>query len=52
MPPYQPLGGTLSIVGRDPHLRTILMGTGLLLAAAGIVLDGASKQTYDDAESV
>jgi hypothetical protein len=48
MPPYQPLGGTLAIVGRNPHLRMMILGIGLLLAAAGIVLDGGNKQTHDD----
>lgn len=48
MPPYHPLGGVLSIVGRDPHLRLYTLGSGLLLLAAGTVLGGGSKQTFEE----
>ena len=47
IPPYQPLGGALSAVIRNSHLRLYLTGVGLLLLAAGLVLGGESKQTYD-----
>jgi len=47
IPPYQPLGGALSAVIRNSHLRLYLTGAGLLLLAAGLVLGGESKQTYD-----
>ena len=47
IPPYQPLGGVLSAVIRNSHLRLYLTGAGLLLLAAGLVLGGESKPTYD-----
>lgn len=47
IPPYQPLGGALSAVIRNSHLRLYLTGLGLLLLAAGLVLGGESKQTFD-----
>lgn len=43
IPPYQPLGGAMSAVVRNPHLRLYLTGIGLLLLAAGLVLGGESK---------
>lgn len=51
MPPYHPLGGVLSIVGRDPHLRLYTLGSGLLLLAAGTVLGGGSRQTFEEPTS-
>lgn len=44
MPPYKPLGGVLSTVGRSPRLRLYVLGIGLLLLAAGTVLGGGSKE--------
>jgi hypothetical protein len=43
MPPYQPVGGRLSAICRDPHLQLYLMGAGLLLVAAGLVLGSNPK---------
>ena len=43
IPPYQPLGGALSAVVRNSHLRLYLTGIGLLCLAAGLVLGGESK---------
>jgi hypothetical protein len=47
IPPYQPLGGAMSAVVRNPHLRLYLTGIGLLLLATGLVLGGESKQADD-----
>jgi hypothetical protein len=44
---YQPLGGAMSAVVRNPHLRLYLTGIGLLLLATGLVLGGESKQAED-----
>jgi hypothetical protein len=51
MPPYHPLGGALSMFGRDPHLRLYTLGAGLLFLAAGTVLGGGSKQTFEEPTS-
>jgi hypothetical protein len=51
MPAYQPLGGMLAGVVRNPRLRLYVTGLGLLLLAAGVVLGGGNKQTYDTAAS-
>jgi hypothetical protein len=37
MPPYQPRGGLIARLCYDPHRRLYLMGTGLMLMAAGLV---------------
>ena len=47
IPPYRPLGGALSAVVRNPHLRLYLAGIGLLLLAAGLVLGGEAKKSDD-----
>jgi cell division protein FtsB len=47
MPPYQPLGGTLAVVVRNPRLRLYVTGAGLMMLACGLVLGGGAKQTYD-----
>jgi hypothetical protein len=47
IPPYRPLGGMLSAVVRNPHLRLYLAGAGLLLLAAGLVLGGEGKAGED-----
>ncbi|HEX3357247.1 MAG TPA: hypothetical protein VHS31_09775 [Tepidisphaeraceae bacterium] len=44
MPPYQPVGGRLASICRDPHLQLYLMGAGLLLVAAGLVLGSGEKR--------
>ena len=44
---YQPLGGTLSAIVRNSRMRLYLTGIGLMLLAAGLVLGGGTKQTYD-----
>jgi hypothetical protein len=48
MPPYKPLGGVLSVVGRSPQLRLYVLGIGLLLLAAGTVLGGGTKEPAPD----
>jgi hypothetical protein len=48
MLPYQSLGGPLSFVGRYPRMRLYVLGTGLLLLAAGVVLGGGNKQTFEE----
>ena len=47
IPAYRPLGGALSAVVRNPHLRLYLAGFGLLLLAAGLVLGGEAKKSED-----
>jgi cell division protein FtsB len=47
IPAYQPLGGALSAVVRNPHLRLYLAGTGLMLLAAGLVLGGDGRGVED-----
>jgi hypothetical protein len=48
MPPYRPLGGMLAGVVRNARLRLYVTGIGLLLLAAGVVLGGGNRQTYDN----
>lgn len=43
MPPYQSKGGWLAILCYDPHQRLYLMGGGLLLMAAGLVMGFGPK---------
>ena len=38
LPPYRPIGGQLSTLCRNPRSQLYLMGGGLLLVAAGLVL--------------
>lgn len=38
MPPYEPVGGKLAAICRDTRSRLYLMGTGLFILAAGLVL--------------
>jgi len=38
MPPYQPRGGALAALVANPHTQLYVMGTGMLLVAAGLVL--------------
>ena len=48
MPPYQPVGGKLSTLCRNPRSQLYLMGAGLLLVAAGLVLgSGPTTGTPD-----
>jgi hypothetical protein len=44
MPPYEPVGGTLANLCYHPQSRLYLIGTGLLLMAAGLVLGLGSKE--------
>ena len=44
MPPYEPVGGTLAKMCYHPQSRLYLIGTGLLLMAAGLVLGLGSKE--------
>jgi hypothetical protein len=43
LPPYQPTGGKLSTLCRNPRSQLYLMGSGLLMVAAGLVLGGSAK---------
>ena len=44
MPPYEPRGGLVARLCYDPHRRLYLMGTGLMLMAAGLVFGlGSTK---------
>jgi hypothetical protein len=43
LPPYRPVGGKLSELCRNPHSQLYLMGGGLLLMAAGLVLGSSSR---------
>jgi hypothetical protein len=43
LPPYQPLGGKLSSICRNPRSQLYLMGAALLLVAAGLVLGSNSR---------
>ena len=46
MPEYQPVGGFLSAVCRDPKSQLYITGAGLLMIACGLVL-GSSSTTKD-----
>ena len=43
--PYKPVGGKLSDVCRNPRSQLYLMGGGLLLVAAGLVLGSGGSET-------
>ena len=44
LPPYEPRGGLVARLCYDPHRRLYLMGTGLMLMAAGLVFGlGSTK---------
>ena len=44
MPPYQPTGGRIASLCYDPQKRLYLMGGGLMLMAAGLVLGVGNKE--------
>ena len=44
MPPYEPTGGRIASLCYDPHKRLYLMGGGLMLMAAGLVLGFGNKE--------
>ena len=44
MPPYEPTGGRIASLCYDPQKRLYLMGGGLMLMAAGLVLGVGSKE--------
>lgn len=44
-PAYQPLGGRLSALCRKPRTQLYLMGSGMLMIAAGLVLGSSGKPT-------
>ena len=45
MPPYQPNGGRLANICYDPHKRLYLLGAGLFLMAAGLVMGFGPKDS-------
>lgn len=47
LPPYKPVGGRLATLCRSPRPRLYLLGAGLMLVAAGLVL-GAAPRPIDD----
>lgn len=44
VPPYRPIGGTFDEMCRHPRSRLMLMGGGMLLVAAGLVMSSAARQ--------
>lgn len=46
MAPYRPLGGVFSQLCREPRPRLFMMGTALLLVAAGLLLEAAPQPKY------
>jgi len=44
MAPYRPLGGVFSQLCREPRPRLFMMGTALLLVAAGLLLEAAPQK--------
>ena len=48
LPPYQPIGGKLSDICRDPHSQLYLMGAGMLLLAAGVVPGTSKPERIED----
>jgi hypothetical protein len=42
--PYRPIGGAFSDMCRHPRSRLLLMGTGMLLVAAGLVMSAVGRQ--------
>lgn len=44
MPAYKPVGGLVSDICLDPKKRLYLLGCGLFLVAAGLVMGGASRR--------
>jgi hypothetical protein len=45
--PYQPLGGAIAEVCRNSRSQTFLLGAGMFLVAAGLVLGDSSKSVSD-----
>jgi len=50
LPPYQPVGGALATIVRQPRAQLYLYGAALLLIATGLVLGYTPKPTAEDAE--
>jgi hypothetical protein len=44
MPPYKPAGGKIATYFRDPKLQLYLIGSALMLIAAGLVLGASSER--------
>ena len=42
MPPYEPMGGKLSALCRDPKSQLYMTGAGLLMIACGLVLGSSA----------
>ncbi|HEY1923501.1 MAG TPA: hypothetical protein VGG44_12185 [Tepidisphaeraceae bacterium] len=41
--PYKPVGGEFSQLCRDPHSHGFVLGAGMIMVAAGLVLDGRAS---------
>jgi hypothetical protein len=50
LPPYQPVGGALATLVRQPRAQLYLYGAALLLIATGLVLGYTPKATPDEQE--
>ena len=50
MPPYEPVGGALATLVRQPRAQLYLSGIALLLIATGLVLGYVPKSTAEDME--
>jgi len=48
LPPYRPVGGTFASLCRDPGSHSYLLGGGMFLVAAGLVLGGPGKMRGPD----
>jgi hypothetical protein len=46
LPAYQPLGGTLASLCRQPRTELYLLGGGMLMVAVGLVLGDADPKTF------
>jgi hypothetical protein len=50
MPPYQPVGGPLATLVRQPRAQLYLSGAALLMIAAGLVLGYVPKSKEGEAD--
>jgi hypothetical protein len=48
--PYQPVGGAFLDILRQGRARLYFMGLGLIIMAAGLILDGGRAQRYQQAQ--
>jgi len=52
LPPYEPVGGTLGQICRDPHAKLYLMGAALFLVAMGLILGGKGPSAPESSHDV